>query len=209
MPSLITLITESIQRHEYLALLSFLFLEELGVPLPVPGDVIMVLAGVQSYEGKMNPLLALVSLEIGTIIGSSILYWVARIGGHPLLMRFGRYIGLTQSRVDKVEGWLARHGPLAIVIGRLTPGLRIPTSIMCGVLEEPYRVFLPFMALGSLIYISVFFVLGLVLGPEVLQVLRRLALFPTTTLVFIAGALMVTVTVVLVLLRRKASTGSD
>src|SRR3972149_4775797 len=83
-----------VEQHEYLALFSLLFLEEVGIPLPVPGDAIMAFAGYLADQGRMNAALALLSLETGTMAGASTLYWAARLAGRPFLLRHGRHAGL-------------------------------------------------------------------------------------------------------------------
>ena len=92
------------------------------------------------------------------------------------MYRYGRYMHLTPERLDRAERWLLRHGALAIVAGRLTPGLRIATVITCGVLGVPLRRFLPALAVGSFLYILLYTLLGFFLGPPILSAVEGIHL---------------------------------
>src|SRR5215216_417846 len=163
-----------LDRHGLLAAFVFLLIEEAGVPVPVPGDVVMLLLGVRAWEGKLPLWEAIVVTELATMIGASLLYFAARLAGRGLVYRYGRFIRLTPERLDRAERWLKQHGTRAVFVGRLFPGLRIVTAVACGVFEVPFRVFFPAMSLGALVYILVYTLLGYFLGPPVLGVLERI-----------------------------------
>jgi hypothetical protein len=63
-----------------------------------------------------------------------------------------------------------------VVLGRLLPGLRVLTAIACGIFRVPFRVFLPAMSLGGLIYIVGYTLLGYFAGPAVLGLVEALHL---------------------------------
>ncbi len=161
-----------LNRYDDVAVFVLVLIEEAGVPLPLPGDLVMVVAGFRVARGEMNLILTLFLLEFATLIGSSFLYWLAARGGRPLLYRYGRFIHLERDKLDKAEGWVKRHGALAIVLGRIVPGLRIPTAIAAGVFGIRYAVFLPAVAAGSTLYILFFVLLGYFAGPQALGVLH-------------------------------------
>jgi membrane protein DedA with SNARE-associated domain len=119
----------------------------------------------------MNPFWALALLEVATLIGGSILYWLGVRGGRPLLYRYGRFIHLDRAKLDRAEHWIQRRGAQAIVLGRILPGLRNVTVVAAGVFGVPYRTFLPAFALGSFVYILIFFALGMWVGPQAILAL--------------------------------------
>ena len=162
----------------------WLLIEETGFPLPLPGDMAMLIAGYRVAQGKMHPVWALALLELATLIGGSALYWLGARGGRPLLYRYGRFIRLERAKLDRAEAWLQGRQALAIVLGRITPGLRNVTVIAAGVFGVPYRTFLPAFALGSFLYIAFFFGLGMWVGPTAIAALAlpRLSLRLAATL---------------------------
>ncbi len=161
-------LTGLLDQHGVLAAFILILIEEAGVPVPIPGDFLMLLLGVHARQGRVPLLQALVVMELATLFGATVLYVAASHGGRSLVYRYGRYMHLTPERLARAERWLLRHGALAIVAGRLTPGLRMATVITCGVLGVPLRKFLPGLAVGSLLYILLYTLLGFFLGPPIL-----------------------------------------
>lgn len=162
-----------LDRHGLLAAFVFLLIEEAGVPVPVPGDVLMLILGVHAREGRVPLWQAIAVTEAGTVVGATVLYLATRLAGRALVYRYGRFIRLSPDRLDTAERWLNRHGSRAVFLGRLVPGLRIVTAVACGVFGVPYRVFFPAMAVGALFYILVYTLLGFFLGPPVLSILEK------------------------------------
>ena len=155
-------------EHGQLTAFILLFLEESGVPPLIPGDLLMILMGVRAATGQVGLLEVTIVLQLATVLGGSVLYWVSVWGGHALVYRLGRYVGATPERLDAAAASLERHGMRWVVLGRLAPGLSTLTTVACGVLGFPYRRFLPALAIGGLLRLLVFLLLGYVFGPTVL-----------------------------------------
>src|SRR5438270_13423985 len=112
-----------LNRHGLVAAFVFLLIEEAGVPVPVPGDVLMLILGVHAREGLVTLWQAVAVTWLGTMIGSTFLYFLSWFTGRELVYRYGRFIRLTPERLDRAESWLNRHGSRAVFAGRLVPGL--------------------------------------------------------------------------------------
>src|SRR5215211_4142044 len=161
-----------LEEHAEIALFIILLLEESGIPLPLPGDLVMVFAGVRVAQGRSHFLVSMLLMESATLIGASLLYLLARRGGRPMLYRYGKFLHLELDKLAKAEDFLNRHGALAIVAGRIIPGLRIPTSLAAGVFGVPYHVYFPSVAVGASVYILFFYMLGYFFGPDVLRLVE-------------------------------------
>jgi membrane protein DedA with SNARE-associated domain len=146
--------------HLYLALFFLLFIEEGGVPLPIPGDTFILLAGAQASRGEGNPFLAVLIVVVATLLGSSILYWVSRLGGMPVLQRISRFLRIRQERLDSAGRWMRAHRGPAIVFGRLTPGLRTVTTVAAGTFSVGYGAFLAYTALSATLWAAIYLTLG-------------------------------------------------
>ena len=183
------LLLRLIESSDERAVALLVFAEEAGVPLPVPSDLLMLLGGYQVAQRKMSLLWLLGLAELATVLGASLLYWVGARGGRPLLERYGRYIHLDRPRLDRAEAWLRRHGARAVFFGRLIFGLRVATALMAGAFGVPYRTFLPAMALGGFVYLSIFVGLGMWLGPRAIAALEglQLSLRAVLTVLLCAG----------------------
>lgn len=163
LPGLTHTVLHLVHTYGVLALFALLLVEEAGVPLPAPGDTLIALAGAQPHRTLPYTLEVLGLSTLAVFLGSSALYWLMRAGGRSFLTRYGRYLHLSQQRLDRVEGWIVQRGTVAIILGRLIPGLRIPTTVMCGLSGVPYRVYAPSAALAGFIWSALYFLLGAVL----------------------------------------------
>ena len=146
--------------HLYVALLLLLFIEEAGIPLPVPGDTVILLAGAEVSNGRASAVTVVLLVVVATLCGSSILYWVSRLGGMAVLGRLCRFAHIPEQRVESVGRWLTRHTGPVIVVGRLTPGLRTVTTMAAGTFGISYPPFLAYTAISATIWAVLYLVLG-------------------------------------------------
>jgi membrane protein DedA with SNARE-associated domain len=195
-----------LDEHTVAALFIFLLLEESGIPMPVPGDLVVLLAGARVGQGHAPLLLAVLFMQLGSLLGSSILYWAGRRGGRPMLYRYGKLLRLEPTRLAQAEAFLQRRGALAVVAGRVIPGLRIPTSLAAGVFRMPYLVFVLAATLGSNVYNLFFFLLGYRFGPDVLAAIERPQL-PVRFVMMVVGLALV-IAAYLVIRRRSHLTSA-
>jgi membrane protein DedA with SNARE-associated domain len=162
--NLAQLLEHFLTDYGYFAVFILMFVEEAGLPLPLPNEVALMYVGYLSSQGKLDPNLAGLVATLGATAGSALLYYIARRGGRPLIHRFGRFIHVTDKRLDQAERWVARYGPISIPIARLTPGLRIATTIISGVLNVSYRVVFVSVVVVALIWSYFWIHLGRALG---------------------------------------------
>ena len=165
-----------LDTHSLLAACLLLFVEEAGVPIPIPGDFAMVLIGAQARAGRLALWQAILALETATVFGGGVLYAASRWAGRPLVLRYGRVLRLTPERLLQAERRIERHGVLAVAVARLVPGLRIVSVIACGLFGVPVRVFVPGLVAGSLVYTTAYTLLGFFVGPAILTTLESAGL---------------------------------
>ncbi len=147
------------------ALFVLLLLEEAGIPIPIPGDTLILIAGMQTHTKLLREgILVVIVSCIATILGSSILFGVMRKGGRPFLLKYGRYIRLSHARIDRGQRWLAGRGRVAIVLGRLIPGLRIVTTVVAGLSDMAYRDFLVATSIAAVIWSLAYYWMGVLFG---------------------------------------------
>jgi membrane protein DedA with SNARE-associated domain len=156
------------------ALFLLLLLEEAGIPLPAPGDMVIMLAGYRAAEGHMDILQTMLVVVVAVQAGSTILYLLSRRLGHAILFKFGRFIHLDQPNLDRIERWIQERGPIMVLVGRLTPGLRTPTSIMSGIFEVPFLQFLFYTTAAAVTWGVLWLSLGYYFGRSLLPLTRGL-----------------------------------
>ena len=154
-------------KHSFIAIFLAVLIEELGIPMPIPTDLLILFAGVMGASSLPHLGLWLVLLTIASTIGASGLYTIVRRGGRPLVDRFGRYVHLGPAQLARAEALLQRGGWSGIAIGRAIPGLRYVTVIACGLLNVPSGRFVTAHIAGSSVYIAVFLALGKLFGPTI------------------------------------------
>ncbi|TMC50740.1 MAG: DedA family protein [Chloroflexi bacterium] len=161
---------DGFQAYALICLL--VFVEEAGLPLPfLPGDLILIAAG---YLAAIHSTRLLVFLPLGyssAVAGALCCYAISRYAGRPLVLRLGWRLGLTASRLERAERWLARAGARGIVIARILPGTRINASFAAGCLRLPPRVFIAGVVPSTVVWLGGFTLLGFTLGDSVTPVL--------------------------------------
>lgn len=158
------LLEQFLVDYGYVAVFLLMLVEEAGVPLPLPNEVALMYVGYLSSQGHLDPNLAGLAATAGAACGSGLLYTLALRGGRRLIHRFGRFIHVTDARIDQAERWVAKYGMISIPVARLTPGLRIATTIVAGVLRVPFRVVLVSVVGVSLVWSYFWVHLGRALG---------------------------------------------
>ena len=146
--------------HEFPMLFGLIFVEEMGVPLPLPGDTVIAYAGSIGGHSPFTAVAVVGVVALAAALGSSILYLVARHSGPAVIGRLQRFLHLHPERVVRMEAWFRARGAVAIVLGRLIPGLRTPTSIMAGLAKVPYRVFMPSTTLAAVLWSAFYYFVG-------------------------------------------------
>lgn len=149
------LVVTQISRHGYLAIFLLMVLESACVP--IPSEAVMLFGG--ALAGGVVLVGVHVHLDVvavalagtgGNLVGSWIAYAVGRIGGRPLLDRFGRYVLLRRHDLDRAERFFARHGTPAVLIARVLPVVRTFISLPAGIAEMPVGTFSVLTLVGSL-----------------------------------------------------------
>ncbi|HEY8633954.1 MAG TPA: DedA family protein [Candidatus Dormibacteraeota bacterium] len=154
-------------QHQTAGLFIVIFLEELGVPLPAPGDVAIAYGGYLTTTGAIPYPLAYVAVVSGAVLGSACNLTLSRRYGRPFIQRFGKYVGVTEGKLVRAEGIFKRWGPWAIIFGRHIPGMRIVLSALSGILGVPYTVFIPCVFVSALIWAAIFLEVGRRVGRRV------------------------------------------
>ena len=159
-----------------------LFIEESGIPLPVPGDIYLAFIGYQISKGAIPYWMAFIMLLISVLGGSSILYYVSSKWGKKIVTKLGMYMHVDQKRLNDIEKYFKKYGIFLIIFGRHVPGFRIPITIFSGISGVPYRTFLLGTFISIVFWIAFYLALGARLGNTVL---RHFHATPVYFLIFI------------------------
>jgi membrane protein DedA with SNARE-associated domain len=149
------------------AIFGIMLLKSIGVPIPIPADVVMLAASARAASGRLNLGAAFVALLVALAVGGVIQFSLVRGVGRGLILRYGRFLGITPQRLDAVAQRLEKGGVLGIGLAILTPGVRSVAVPACGLAGIALLRFAAGLLVGSAVFLALHFFLG-VLGGSVL-----------------------------------------
>jgi len=148
-------LTNLVAQYGYLAVLVIVGLESTGVPLP--GETTLVAAAL--YAGathNLNIVGVVIAAALGAIIGDNLGYLIGHWGGYRLLIRYGRYIRLSEKRIKIARYLFLRYGGEVVFFGRFTAILRTYAAFLAGTTRMPWRRFLLFNAAGGIAWATIY-----------------------------------------------------
>ncbi|WP_053227099.1 DedA family protein [Solirubrobacter soli] len=161
-----TQLTNWIADH---GLLAVFVLMAIDAVLPAGGELVMLFGGALAagaIAGHTGPSLIAIILAgtLGYLTGSLVGWAIGRVGGRPLVDRYGKWFHLSPQRFERAEHWFSRYGASFVLFGRLLPLIRSFVSIPAGVLEYPLGRYVALSALASLLWCVAFATAGHALG---------------------------------------------
>ncbi len=159
---------EFFQTYSYLGLFIILFLEEGGIPFPVPGDLFIAAV---AFMPNSNYFLILLSVIFATLFGSTFLFSISRKFGMPILLKVSGFLRIKKERIEKVEKIFKKHEKIAIILGRLTPGFRTITPMVAGTFKVSYKMFWLNTVIAAFIWANMYYLIGKFFGSLILPVL--------------------------------------
>lgn len=132
--------------------------------IPFPSEVVMPPAGYLVQQGRMDAWLAVLSGGMGSLAGALANYFGALYLGRPLLLKYGRYIGLAEAKLEKAELFFKKHGEISTFVGRLLPVIRQLISVPAGLARMNLARFAFYTTLGASIWCAVLAWIGYVIG---------------------------------------------
>ena len=162
--SLIEFVTTLITDYLYAGVFLAAIIETI-IP-PIPTMAVFPTAGfIAAQNGLELPELILLGIVggLGASIGSTVIYLIALKLGRTALLRYLKYVKVSEKKLTKVECWFQKYGDKAVLFGRMVPVFREMISIPAGLLKMKLTKFLAYTVLGScgwsitLIFIGYYF----------------------------------------------------
>ena len=113
------------------------------VGLPVPDETLLIFSGYLISKGRLHPGFTFLAGFAGSVCGISLSYTIGRTLGHGFVRRYGRYVRITQVRIERVHGWFLRTGEWLLTIGYFIPGVRHLAAFVAGMSNLEYPRFAP------------------------------------------------------------------
>ena len=186
-PAFVQDLVPFVHRWGYLAVFGTVFLEDFGLPLP--GETMLITAGVLAGMGQLGIVPLLPVAWTAAVLGDNVGYAIGRIGGRRLVLRWGRYVLVTPERLQAIERFFWRHGGKVVLVARFVEGLRQLNGVVAGISGMPWRRFLVFNAIGAALWACTWGLLGDLAGAHLAAVYAALGRAELILVVALAAAL--------------------
>ena len=190
LPGFLNSLAGPLDHYGLWAVLLFVLIEDFGIP--VPGETILVAASVYAGAGRLNVALVAVVGFAAAVTGDNIGFAIGHFGGRALALRWGRYVFLTEARLDKAEAFFNRHGAWIITVARFIEGLRQANGIIAGTTGMRWLRFLAFNALGAALWVGTWVSVGYLAGSHIDTIysyITRYSYYALIALVVVIAAL--------------------
>ncbi len=134
--------------------------------IPIPSELVMPPAGYLAQQGNMNIVVAIICGTLGSLVGAYTNYFVAHYLGRPLILKYGKYVWITEEKFAKVETFFHKHGEISTFIGRLLPVVRHLISLPAGLAGMHHWKFALYTVLGAGMWVTVLTGIGYFIGKE-------------------------------------------
>ena len=134
--------------------------------IPIPSELVMPPAGYLAQQGQMHMAVAILCGTAGSLVGAYANYFAAHYLGRPLILRYGKYVWITEEKFAKVETFFKNHGEVSTFIGRLLPVVRHLISLPAGLAGMNHVKFSLYTLAGAGIWVTVLTYIGYFIGAK-------------------------------------------
>ena len=158
----INFIVQTVGEWGYAGIFLMMFLESSFIPFP--SEVTMIPAGYLAHQGQMSLVLAWCAGTAGSLAGAVFNYYLCYFFGRELVLKYGKYVGITKVKMRKFEAFFKRHGEISTFNCRLIPGIRQYISLPAGLAKMNLFKFSLYTTLGAGIWVAILLAVGWYLG---------------------------------------------
>ena len=184
LPGFLEALSSPLQHFGVWAIALLIMVEDFGIP--VPGETILIAGAVYAGAGRLNVVAVGVAAFIAAIIGDNIGFAIGHFGGRALALRWGKYVFLTEERLDKAEAFFDRRGAIVITFARFVEGLRQANGIIAGITGMHWLRFLIFNAIGAALWVGTWVSLGYLAGDHITTIYHYITLYSYYVLIALA-----------------------
>ncbi len=156
-----------VAAHQYVLLFAIIAVEEAGIPLPAPGDLVIAFYGHRANGDPFELAQVILVCAAASTAGTLLPYAIARRFGLPVTHKLAGWVDVDVRRADEWIDRVKRGGFRAVLIGRLIPGLRVAMSLVAGTAHVPVPQFSAGVFVAGVIYWTGWVMLGALLGPRI------------------------------------------
>ena len=163
----------------------FLLMVMESATLPVPSEIVLPLAGYLVYTGQLEYWITVIVASVGSMIGTVIDYEIGYYLGRPAILRYGRWVRLSEHHLERSELWFRKYGNPVVLLARFVPLVRTVIAFPAGIAKMSMTRFLAYSAVGIVAWDALLIYLGVLFGQNEHLIVATLE--STFTLVEIAA----------------------
>jgi membrane-associated protein len=132
----------------------------------LPGDSLLVSAGIFAAAGHLGLLSILILVSVCAVAGDQAGYWIGRKAGRALYKRPDSLF-FKKRHLAQAHNFYEKYGGKTIVLARFVPIVRTFAPPVAGAAEMNYRRFVTFNILGGILWVWSMVLTGYLLGSAV------------------------------------------
>ena len=175
LPGFLNALSGTLQHYGLWAVGLLITLEDFGIP--VPGETILIAGAIFAGAGRINVVALGAVAFVAAVIGDNIGFAIGHFGGRALALRFGKYVFLTEERLNKAEAFFDRRGSIVITFARFVEGLRQANGIIAGITGMHWLRFVVFNAIGAALWVGTWVTIGYFAGNNITTVYHYITLY--------------------------------
>ena len=160
----------AVAANQYLTLFGAIAVEEAGVPLPVPGDLLIAYFGWRAALDPTETAKVILICAAASTVGTQAPYWIARRFGRRVAVRATFWLDIDPKDVERLFTRVQAYGFRGVLVARLIPGLRVAVSLAAGTARVPPVRFASAVFIAASLYWTGWVLLGATLGPKIAEV---------------------------------------
>jgi membrane protein DedA with SNARE-associated domain len=148
-----------ISHYGYIGVFFILLVDMIGIPF-FPAETTLIISGFEWMKGVFSLVPLLFSAYIGNILGSTIAYGIGYFLGRPVIVRFGRYVGITEERLNTAEKKFTKYRNTVVLFSKFIPGIRVLVPYLAGINRMPFILFTVYNAVSAVVWATFFIIVG-------------------------------------------------
>jgi membrane protein DedA with SNARE-associated domain len=155
-----------ITRYGYMAIFILVLLQEIGVPNPIPVELLLFFTGYLAFKGLLHMPFIIITCITADFIGANILYIVFYYSGTFLIQRKPKWIPISEKKIIRFKEKITNGGLFNMYLFRLISLTRGYTSIVAGLLHIKPRIYLPIVLVSASTWTIIWITIGFIFGPS-------------------------------------------
>jgi len=156
---------EILQHYGYAGVFFIIFVEAIGFPFPA--ETTLTLAGIEWSKGVFHLVPLWLMGCLGNLVGSAVAFFIGWFLGRPVVLYFGKYVGITDKKLDMVNERFQRYELAVIFIAKFIAGVRIIVPYLAGINRMNPAKFFTVNTIAAIVWSGAFIIAGKYIGEEV------------------------------------------